>query len=110
MMSKLRCFFTVHEYSRLKGNDILIRQCDVSNTLVEKQSVLPTSEQEQTVYRGQKEYDSSFIWGQLVGWFKQTVDKPSASLAADRRGTIQLPDLESFIVTGSTVDLSSMNL
>lgn len=35
----------------------------------------------------------------MVGWFKQTVDKPNASLSADRRGTLSMPDLESFIVS-----------
>ena len=49
------------------------------------------------VYSGSKEYDASFIWGQLVGWHKQTVDKPNASLSADRRGTLTVPDLESLI-------------
>jgi hypothetical protein len=34
-----------------------------------------------------------------VGWFKQTVEKPNASLSADRRGTLSMPDLESFIVS-----------
>ena len=27
------------------------------------------------------------------------MDKPNASLSADRRGTLSMPDLESFIVT-----------
>jgi [histone H3]-lysine4 N-trimethyltransferase ATXR3 len=49
-------------------------------------------------YKGQKEYDSQYIWGQLVGWYKQTVDKPNASLSADRRGTLSIPDVQSFIV------------
>jgi hypothetical protein len=35
----------------------------------------------------------------LAGWFKQTVDKPNASLSADRRGTLSYPDLESFIIS-----------
>lgn len=52
-----------------------------------------------SIYKSSKEYDRSYIWGQLVGWFKQTVDKPNASLSADRRGTLSIPDLESFIVT-----------
>ena len=47
-------------------------------------------------YQGCKEYDSQYIWGQLVGWFKQTVDKPNASLSAERRGVLSVPDLESF--------------
>ena len=40
-------------------------------------------------------YRPLFIWGQLVGWYKQTVYDPSASLSADRRGTLSLPDVES---------------
>jgi hypothetical protein len=42
-----------------------------------------------------KKYRSTFIWGQLTGWFKQTVLDPTASLSADRRGTISLPDVDS---------------
>ena len=53
-------------------------------------------------YEGCKEYDSQYIWGQLVGWFKQTVDKPNASLSADRRGTLSIPDVHSFIVEGQS--------
>ncbi|KAK3277147.1 hypothetical protein CYMTET_14822, partial [Cymbomonas tetramitiformis] len=42
-----------------------------------------------------KKYKPSFIWGQLVAWYKQTIYDPSASLSADRRGTLSLPDPES---------------
>lgn len=42
-----------------------------------------------------KRYRPQFLWGQLVSWFKQTIYDPSASLSADRRGTLSLPDLES---------------
>jgi hypothetical protein len=41
-----------------------------------------------------KHYGSLFIWGQLNGWWKQTVYDPTASLSADRRGTLSLPDVE----------------
>jgi hypothetical protein len=41
-----------------------------------------------------RRYKSSFIWGQLVGWFKQTVLDPAAPLSGDRRGTLSLPDPE----------------
>lgn len=58
-------------------------------------------------YRGCKEYDSQYIWGQLVGWFKQTVDKPNASLSADRRGTLSIPDVQSFIADGNKYSLES---
>jgi hypothetical protein len=49
----------------------------------------------------QKEYENHYMWGQLVGWFKQTVDKPNASLSAERRGTLSYPDLETFFVKDS---------
>jgi hypothetical protein len=42
-----------------------------------------------------KIYRSGFAWGQLSGWFKQTVNDPSSSLSAERRGTLSLPDIES---------------
>lgn len=42
-----------------------------------------------------KKYGALFIWGQLSGWFKQTVYDPTASLSAERRGTLSLPDVDS---------------
>lgn len=54
------------------------------------------SEEERIVYKDRKDYDPTYIWGQLTGWYKQSVDKPNASLSADRRGTLSYPDLESF--------------
>jgi len=42
-----------------------------------------------------KVYRSGFTWGQMSGWFKQTVNDPSSSLSAERRGTLSLPDIES---------------
>lgn len=69
--------------------------------MLKAKEILGVVDQESTVYKGQKEYDASFIWGQLVGWFKQTVDKPNASLSADRRGTLSVPDLESLVFEAS---------
>eukprot|EP00873_Tetraselmis_striata_P037804 jgi/Tetstr1/458068/TSEL_044575.t1 len=42
-----------------------------------------------------KKYRPGFLWGQMSAWYKQTVRDPSASLSADRRGTVSLPDPES---------------
>ena len=42
-----------------------------------------------------KKYQPHFAWGQLVSWFKQTIYDPSASLSAERRGAMSLPDPES---------------
>ena len=46
-----------------------------------------------------KKYGPWFIWGQLNFWYKQTISDPTASLSAERRGTISLPDIESSFVT-----------
>ena len=42
-----------------------------------------------------KKYQPHFTWGQMVSWFKQTIYDPSASLSAERRGAMSLPDPES---------------
>mmetsp|Transcript_14956 Transcript_14956/g.26159 ORF Transcript_14956/g.26159 Transcript_14956/m.26159 type:complete len:448 (+) Transcript_14956:1888-3231(+) len=47
------------------------------------------------IYSEEKKYQGGFIWGQMSGWFKQTVSAPDASLSAERRGTLSLPDLGS---------------
>ena len=41
-----------------------------------------------------KVYRQQYIWGQIVGWFKQTVNNPEASLSQDRRGTLSYPSFE----------------
>lgn len=48
-----------------------------------------------------KVYRPTYVWGQLSGWFKQTVNDPTASLSADRRGAISLPDIESAFKRGT---------
>ena len=48
----------------------------------------------------QKSYRPTYVWGQLSNWFKQTVNDPTASLSADRRGCLSLPDIDSAFKTG----------
>jgi hypothetical protein len=55
----------------------------------------PAGGGKQRVVQEAKRYKPLFAWGQMAGWFKQTVQDPSASLGSDRRGTVQLPDAES---------------
>jgi hypothetical protein len=45
-----------------------------------------------------------FIWAQLSSWYKQTVYEPTASLSADRRGTVALPDVEGCYTSKETYD------
>lgn len=55
-----------------------------------------------------KKYGALFIWGQLSGWFKQTVYDPTASLSAERRGTLSLPDPDSCYGSGRQYTLKVM--
>lgn len=42
-----------------------------------------------------KRYGTHYLWGQSASWFKQTIYDPTASLSADRRGCLSLPDPDS---------------
>jgi hypothetical protein len=44
------------------------------------------------------------VWAQLSSWYKQTVYDPTASLSAERRGTLSLPDIESCYNTKEKYD------
>ena len=79
------CFF---------GENIQILKRDVDNSCVPNEFI--KSPLDTVIYEGKKEYENNYIWGQLVGWYKQTVDKPNASLSAERKGALCYPDIESF--------------
>ena len=98
MHSKTKTYFTLcNSYERVISKEVEVRLCDVTG---EKkiQTELMAEAQGSTVYKGVKEYDSSFILAQLSGWFKHTVNRSNASLSTEKRGTLTYPDLESFIV------------
>ncbi|CAM6122763.1 unnamed protein product [Calypogeia fissa] len=42
-----------------------------------------------------KTYSKEYVWGQLMGWYKQSVADPGASLAKAARGCLTLPDVSS---------------
>ena len=92
-------YFTATEaYKKFTGEEVWVRKCEVTCEPKNKEikSNLIQNEEERTVFKGAKEYETTYIWGQLAGWYKQSVEKPNASLSADRRGTLSYPDLESF--------------
>ena len=70
LIARTKTYFTPTDYLKCRGEEILIRKCDVSVDLKKHQEFLGVDDQESAVYRGFKEYDASFIWGQLVGWYK----------------------------------------
>ena len=76
------------------GENIQILKRDVDNSCVPNE--YRNSPLDTVIHEGKKEYENNYIWGQLVGWYKQTVDKPNASLSAERKGTLCYPDYESF--------------
>ena len=76
------------------GENILILKRDVDNSCVPNEYI--NSPLDTVIHEGKKEYENNYIWGQLVGWYKQTVDKPNASLSAERKGSLCYPDIESF--------------
>lgn len=73
-----------------------IRECDL--TVFSKyleQDKLNIDDETKVVNRQFKKYSGNYLWGQLVYWMKQTIQKPDASLSAGRRGTLNLPDIMS---------------
>jgi len=76
------------------GENIQILKRDVDNSCVPDEFI--NSPLDTVIAEGKKEYENNYIWGQLVGWYKQTVDKPNASLSAERKGVLCYPDIESF--------------
>lgn len=49
-------------------------------------------------------YGPLYVWAQLSSWYKQTVYDPTASLSAERRGTLSLPDIEACYSTKEKYD------
>eukprot|EP00826_Nyctotherus_ovalis_P047374 TRINITY_DN5443_c0_g1_i9.p1 TRINITY_DN5443_c0_g1~~TRINITY_DN5443_c0_g1_i9.p1 ORF type:complete len:508 (-),score=88.05 TRINITY_DN5443_c0_g1_i9:237-1760(-) len=89
-------FTSSNTYERVVSREVEVRLCDVTG----EKSIgkeLDAERQAATVYRGAKEYDSYFVLAQLGGWFKQSANRSNASFAAEKRGTLCYPDLDSFI-------------
>lgn len=80
---------------------ILKRDICLSGFVNEKKD-FTEEELNQVVVSGKKKYDKLHIWGQMIGWYKQTVNKPDASLASDRRGTLVYPDIDSFFLSNQS--------
>ena len=89
------------------GENIQILKRDVDNSCVPNE--YRNSPLDTVIHEGKKEYENNYIWGQLVGWYKQTVDKPNASLSAERKGTLCYPDYESFFWNDSMNNTKTSN-
>ena len=100
-MTKIR--FTMNQFSGFEVQ-VHVRDCDLTNpnklmtknTESERQQLDRTRQEIHTVH---KKIAASYLWGQLVFWNKQTIEKPEASLSAGRRGTLTYPEIcSSFFV------------
>jgi len=70
---------------------VSVRFCDITSTP-------PSGKSLDDVWMSDKKtYSSTFVEGTLAGWFKQTVEKPHASLSSDKRGSMCLPNLDTVI-------------
>ena len=96
LYAKTKVLFTTNKNINgcFYGENIQILKRDVDNSCVPNAYI--NSDLDTVIYEGKKEYENNYIWGQLIGWYKQTVDKPNASLSAERKGALCYPDIESY--------------
>lgn len=100
--SMTKMTFSMNSFSGFEI-EIHVRDCDLTNPLkLLKPSSLSEIEQQnrtnQIIYTMKKKIAASYLWGQLVFWNKQTIEKPEASLSAGRRGTLTYPEItQSFL-------------
>jgi hypothetical protein len=87
-------YFTSYDYTSVSSDVILVRKCDVVHPKIYFENDKCNFEESDVIGKDTKSYSSSYIWGQLCVWWKQTVEKPEASLSQDRRGTLSYPNID----------------
>jgi len=74
LLSKTSTFFNHNnKYKSVESINIQIRKRDINSSTVNNTNHLSKEELDKSVANGKKSYDKFYIWGQLIGWFKQTV-------------------------------------
>ena len=74
LLSKTSTFFNHNnKYKSVESINIQIRKRDINSSTVNNTNHLSKEELDKSVSNGKKSYDKFYIWGQLIGWFKQTV-------------------------------------
>lgn len=74
LLSKTSTFFKHNnKYKSVESIDIHIRKRDINTNTGINTNHLTKEELDKSVCEGKKSYDKFYIWGQLIGWFKQTV-------------------------------------
>ena len=80
-----------NQYNNFNSSPVAVRFCDIT-------SVPPAGKTLEDVWMSDKRpYSSAFVEGAMAGWYKQTVEKPHASLSSDKRGSMCLPNLDTVI-------------
>ncbi|CAG9332609.1 unnamed protein product [Blepharisma stoltei] len=83
LIAYTQLFFRDIPYASFESQEIHIRPGEISrNSKFDSEKLT-------------KKYSPLHIQGIMAGWFKQSVEKPHASLSADKRGAITLSSLES---------------
>lgn len=84
LIANTQVFFVEVTYKSFESDSVPIRYCEISK-----------SNTKSGIFRSlSKKYSSLHIQGTLCGWYKQTVEKPAASLSADKRGTLNVSCIE----------------
>ncbi len=74
LLSKTSTFFNHNnKYKSVESDKIQIRKRDINSSTGNNTNHLTKEELDKSVASGKKSYDKFYIWGQLIGWFKQTV-------------------------------------
>ena len=76
LYAKTSTYFThSSKYTSCESEEIHIRKRDINtDTTICNDNHLTKEELDMSICKGKKEYDKFYIWGQLIGWFKQTVN------------------------------------
>eukprot|EP00210_Caulerpa_lentillifera_P005634 g5387.t1 len=94
LKSRTMYFFKRAQYQGLGSEEVKVSENEIafSEKLVVDQSSSKKRMRNKIIMT--KNYPPEFLWGQLIGWFKQSVYNPASSLSADRRGSVSLPSIE----------------
>lgn len=84
LIAYTQVFFIEICYASFESDPVQIRHCEIMKNSC-KTGAFKTLN---------KKYSALYIQGTMCGWYKQTVEKPAASLSADKRGTMTLACIE----------------
>ena len=88
------CYFKAYEYPEVRSKPVEVRTCEVSNQKIYcSRASNDLATDGRTLYMEEKVYKPTFIWAQMMYWFKQMSQNQDTVLASDKRGVISYPNL-----------------